>query len=1694
MPGLDEADKAWHAKWLEACEELGGREYRWPWAMDAQRTKRRTAYGGWPHPLDSQYFGAPESAVERLPTHAKRAVELTRKIHALLHEWGVDTHDVKGGFPLTAAQRRQLLGELSQLSTLGNTREGTRRMELYETECVGYAAYKTGALDFLVDIIHWDVDKFGDVVGEASLCIAYICCEDTVQCAAIHFGAIDALTALVMDEDNLGFSSLLRARVTDGFSSLTNRLEGMQIAMERSNKLLPRLVEVVEQFVTNIQSVVQAAHERGQVPEIDPHRSIYTTVEAIGGTAYYREYRDACAVAVPAVAKLLRACHPVAANGGRQSRTPAEAEASAWVEHVDRLAGSRAVATKEANSFALQYVAREDILHMCGVGPASVPAGASVSTASIARTTYDYAHRPAADFNLPVPPPARLLKEHPVLAPPQVNPLIEIIYECLSRISWESNLGRAEVIRADILGISVDILKQCAAPIVAASIARTGFTIAYGISPDGPLHGLGSIRMDGVSFVNIPTSGERYKGNYKTPPDSSAERISVSIDVCRTLSSICRFDEVLEDVDVHNEINTVNSILETKRALIKLGVIPHLVSLLRCGPWSPIAEAASELLSVSVEELSSQMTQPEPNSRPPGGRAAVKCGALPVLVEIMRTGDPKSDVVGNCAHALASITHYNPGARMQCMALNVFPLAVQILYSKPPPKNASPTKPEVEPYDGNPETKPSTTKAAALSVADENAVRRNVNASSKIVWGDFQTASGKVMSVSAHSDAMRQLRAILGTEDGDEADAPLTLDKSSLCLDDHVNAAYRNALSLEQPAPPKDDKGHSPFNRWASTVYSVCDLLINLLEYTEYGVPAAFEAGLLPAIVPLIGDSHRDQALVAQTILKHMYKYDSNAVVTALWSNPRAMVGLLHYAKDDPESESMAHDVLRRVFYVDHHPMMREHHPISTYRCDLTMICPETLARCMPDLLGISANETNKSIRDLRYTRGRFCFMVKQAKRLQHLSTCKTEYFRVKPADAVKFKQTLISIASTLRVWIEHMSILVENIFSSQQVYVPNPPGFEKDTRTKILKKAVTAILANKFDDPAIAKYCLNVDGVVQQALRWATWKRDTSGNMEFGFGFRRWGNDPYHTELNHEEIFNFDSSLDRFPNLFSYLREPSRDMRHNHNAAWCGIALALLSSESGSNYAVHRYKPTVAISFTRSVPPDIQDSRNTFWNRYEGLGVRWPSVASVLGFERAADDGDSDFEESGQEWVKKQYIYGSKMHILGLLNAASSIHTIVRKAWNHAHDISAGHEDPDQKLYLTEDGDYVDFEDGPENDDYFHNPLSERFGIYGHMNREGAMLPSSGRESARAVHGLFRRLLRCSREERFLQLEGRMRDAWQESEMPSAAMPTEYHYGNKLETAASSPSSSKKRSVASHTPVRRSKRRRGEKPTLGDEEVNVAPESCTLTEDDVNVDTKDGRTVALQVGGSPFHVHRRILEAHSPLMRDILADADAAAEAADFSSTARSLQLDTITIPVASGMPKDPAELREVFELAMKWLYTRRLPTFFEFEAGDPSTPRSSALESRHLPSLLALAHVTEASALQEWASARLAHLIVAEAQKIDECVKARNDPPTLVGFGSPGGAWALRCALEGPVPAEVLLAESPPLRRALAYWASCRLGGCYALPACVLPYRNLLEPAMMDLMCGLPVGGPPDRQPVPSADCATLTWSVES
>jgi hypothetical protein len=65
--------------------------------------------------------------------------------------------------------------------------------------------------------------------------------------------------------------------------------------------------------------------------------------------------------------------------------------------------------------------------------------------------------------------------------------------------------------------------------------------------------------------------------------------------------------------------------------------------------------------------------------------------------------------------------------------------------------------------------------------------------------------------------------------------------------------------------------------------------------------------------------------------------------------------------------------------------------------------------------------------------------------------------------------------------------------------------------------------------------------------------------------------------------------------------------------------------------------------------------------------------------------------------------------------------------------------------------------------------------------------------------------------------------------------------------------------------------------------------------------------------------------------------------------------------------------------------------------------------------------------------------------------------------------------------VPAAALLAESAPLRRALAFWAATRLGGAFALPAAVAPYRDLLEAPMLELLCGLPLGGPPHREVPP-------------
>ena len=183
MPALDEADKAWHAKWLEACKELGEREYRWPGAMDAQRTKRRTAYGGWPHPLDSQYFGAPESAVERLPTHAQRAVELTREIHALLHEWGVDTHDVKGGFP--SLRRR---GGSYSVSSRSSPRSGTPARARVAWSCTRQSASDTPRIK-PARWIFWSILSTGTSINSAMSSERQarhrvLCCEDTIQCAA----------------------------------------------------------------------------------------------------------------------------------------------------------------------------------------------------------------------------------------------------------------------------------------------------------------------------------------------------------------------------------------------------------------------------------------------------------------------------------------------------------------------------------------------------------------------------------------------------------------------------------------------------------------------------------------------------------------------------------------------------------------------------------------------------------------------------------------------------------------------------------------------------------------------------------------------------------------------------------------------------------------------------------------------------------------------------------------------------------------------------------------------------------------------------------------------------------------------------------------------------------------------------------------------------------------------------------------------------------------------------------------------------------------------------------------------------------------------------------------------------------------------------------------------------------------------
>jgi hypothetical protein len=83
------------------------------------------------------------------------------------------------------------------------------------------------------------------------------------------------------------------------------------------------------------------------------------------------------------------------------------------------------------------------------------------------------------------------------------------------------------------------------------------------------------------------------------------------------------------------------------------------------------------------------------------------------------------------------------------------------------------------------------------------------------------------------------------------------------------------------------------------------------------------------------------------------------------------------------------------------------------------------------------------------------------------------------------------------------------------------------------------------------------------------------------------------------------------------------------------------------------------------------------------------------------------------------------------------------------------------------------------------------------------------------------------------------------------------------------------------------------------------------------------------------------------------------------------------------------------------------------------------------------------------------------------------------------------MQCVLDGPVPTDHLLEESPPLRRALAFWAATRLGGCFALPAAVLPYRDLLEVGELMNTRWLNVDSPPPSPPTSSSDSPCVSSS---
>ena len=1248
---------------------------------------------------------------------------------------------------------------------------------------------------------------------------------------------------------------------------------------------------------------------------------------------------------------------------------------------------------------------------------------------------------------------------------------------------------------------------------------------------------------------------------------------TVAGEAARAIAAMCSCE--CDSVDGHHV--SQRDLAKMRLRCIDAGVVPPLVALLRCGPWSRHAEGAAEALSWISEEHRDLRAERET----PGCKAMFRAGAVPLLIELIRKGDPRfSECVTNAAQTLCNLVSCHKGAAHQCVAFNALPVLVSVLNYKPP------KLPPIAPLD------------------DEDAFLSRITAWTPDCDEESSPVSGRVV------------RAVL----------------SARTCKKNTKRIVPNRKSSSNQKPPRDAKyqwttpPHKPpheakYDYWVIAASHCLDAIRSIVR-CGFGWAACIEAGALPALMQFLSNKDAQNAELATEILEEIAETAQSAVATSLWLDPHAFIGMLaHFdiMKNPLIVENEAPFIRRTIeaIFTAKPEFARSEQEVGVYEIALIQSRPETLARLLPFLLGgydnggIEEGKFKKqAARRIRHLTIRFEFLTLVRDRVMEVMRVmggSTGHEYAKYCDAIdEIETTLERISYEAMRLAEHVGLTEKN------------KPFELST------------MINFFGEEK-KKYHPRRDRVHHPGLL-------VKLEHELGFCISQ---QIKVGDLRSKVVRTFEESF----SLVSSLRNPTRSIRSADDRIWSGIALARLASEDGVSEVARYAPCVRMHPIGRRWGEGMEKTHlNVRWpTAAAALGLDdedWEHQETVL--ENAARTiGEGDLVE-GPGWVHGDT---TTMPVCGVLNASSSVHVMVRRAWDHAAALAAAPFDRRNFTPDFDEVDACERDAAATDPTYsLHGEYGRTFvhdvAMPPSIGREAAratcalfhrLWNDSSVERRVTLEGRMREAWldattmppQCTPENgmatvdtnvttvtnaelRWTKLSGRKRKrgdtdqsssrereernktrprrrfkvkCWMAAKQQTVAEIKKdlKKYGKsttgnketllaRLHDAMKEDSEFRTTLMEDNADILLSKELDGEyieefldvqiRRAMADEKkTDMLSPRPMFTRKDVNVNTNDGRTVSILVGGRPFYVHRSIIEKHSPFLTDVLRDMDAAAEASTFSSAARAKQLEPIPLPHAAGLPEDAKTLREIFGIAMIWLYTERRPNeLVTVEDG----LRHDGLELKYLPHLIALSHVLEAASLQSWCSARLAVYVAASCKGSLHNPRGRDlsdhsdesyDPvvyfpkhdaspkepilPTPI-LPAPGrrcaamffaehhdGGKLLNCvrdpeedkiedssfeinkslmldynvnghvtgdkaykmtytaldiALEDAcgVPSRALLAESPHLRAAVAFWAATRLGGAAATPAAVAPYRALLEGPMTTLLCGLDVGGP--------------------